>query len=121
MSTVKANKWLHSDGTETTEVDVPSLDQRMAKAFVSFSGTTNALRNSYNVSSITDLAAGSYGVNYATAFANTDYCPLAVGETGAGDRALEVQTTSAGQTRMWNNVGGTQVDANEVHLVAFSN
>ena len=40
-STVKANKWLHSDGTETTEVDVPSLDQRMAKAWVTFDEVNN--------------------------------------------------------------------------------
>ena len=78
MSTIKANTLLHSDGTTTTQPSIPALDQRMAKAWVVFNGTgTLAVIGSYGVSSVTDNAVGRYTVNFATAFANTNYCATA--------------------------------------------
>ena len=48
-----------------------------AHAWVYFNGTgTVAINDSYNVSSITDLATGYYKVNYSTAAANAHNCPL---------------------------------------------
>ena len=74
MSTIKANTLLHSDGTQTTEPSIPALDQRMAKAWVNFNGTgTVAIRDSYNVSSITDNGTGDYTVNFTTAMANVNF------------------------------------------------
>jgi len=74
MSTIKANTLLHSDGTTTTQPSIPALDKRMAKAWVNFNGTgTVAIRDSYNVSSITDVATGKYNINFATAMANINY------------------------------------------------
>jgi len=46
----------------------------IAKAWVNFNGTgTVAIRASYNVSSITDIGAGDYVVNFTTAFADSNY------------------------------------------------
>jgi hypothetical protein len=74
MSTIKANTLLAADGTQTTEPSIPALDQRMAKAWVNFSGTgTVAIRSSYNVSSITDGGIGIYTVNFATTMADANY------------------------------------------------
>ena len=48
-----------------------------ATAWVNFNGTgTVAIRDSFNVSSITDDATGKYTINFTTAYADTDYCPL---------------------------------------------
>jgi len=48
-----------------------------ATAWVNFNGTgTVAIRDSFNVSSITDTGTGYYTVNFTTAYADTDYCPL---------------------------------------------
>ena len=64
MSTIKANTLLHSDGTTTNPPAIPALDQRMAKAWVTFNGNgTVAIRHSYNVSSVVDTSTGSYSVN----------------------------------------------------------
>lgn len=53
--------------------------QASAKAWVSFNGTgAVAIRDSYNVSSITDLGTGQYRANFASALANGNY---AVGST----------------------------------------
>jgi hypothetical protein len=78
MSTIKVGTLLAADGSTTTQPSIPALDTRMAKAWVNFNGNgTVAIRDSYNVSSITDAAAGNYRVNFATAMANNDYSAIA--------------------------------------------
>jgi hypothetical protein len=48
----------------------------LAKAWVNFNGTgTVAIRASYNVSSITDVALGQYTVNFTTAMPDANYAP----------------------------------------------
>jgi hypothetical protein len=50
------------------------LSSQLAKAWVNFNGTgTVAIRDSYNVSSITDNATGQYYVNFSTPMNNTNY------------------------------------------------
>jgi len=45
-----------------------------AKAFVNFNGTsTVAIRNSFNVNTITDLGTGYYTVNFTTALTDANY------------------------------------------------
>jgi len=47
---------------------------RIAKAWVNFNGSgTVAIRDSYNVSSITDNATGRWRVNFSTNLANADF------------------------------------------------
>ena len=51
---------------------------RFVKAWVNFNGTgTIAIRDSFNVSSITDNSTGEYTVNFQNAFADTNYCAVA--------------------------------------------
>jgi hypothetical protein len=46
----------------------------IAKAWVNFNGTgTVAIRNSFNVSSITDNGTGDYTINFTTAMPNANY------------------------------------------------
>ena len=82
MSTIKANTLLHSDGSTTNPPAIPALDQRMAKAWVNFNGTsTVAIRGSYNVSSVTDNSTGNYNVNFSTNMTNANYTvTFAVGD-----------------------------------------
>lgn len=67
-------------GTDTARV--PSVatmknHQGIAIAWVNFNGTgTVAIRDSYNVSSITDNGTGDYTINFASALTNTNYCPV---------------------------------------------
>ena len=52
-----------------------------ATAWVNFNGTgTIAIRDSYNVSSLTDHSAGRYTVTFENAHSNANYC--AVGSAG---------------------------------------
>tara|TARA_R100000406_G_scaffold95742_1_gene90947 strand:- start:2150 stop:3298 length:1149 start_codon:yes stop_codon:yes gene_type:complete len=63
---------------------------RIAKAWVNFDGTgTPGIRESYNVSSITDTATGRYTINFSTALSNANFCFAGTaghnaGTTGSG-------------------------------------
>lgn len=59
----------------TTAKLATSPQQGLAKAWVNFNGTgTLAVRDSLNVSSVTDDATGQYTVNFTSAMANANYC-----------------------------------------------
>tara|TARA_E500000305_G_scaffold109102_1_gene113258 strand:+ start:653 stop:1045 length:393 start_codon:yes stop_codon:yes gene_type:complete len=48
---------------------------QLCKAWVNFNGTgTIAIRDSFNVSSITDVSQGTTTITLATAMSNTNYC-----------------------------------------------
>ena len=50
--------------------------QQACKAWVNFDGTgTVAIRESYNVSTITDNGSGDYTVNFTTAMPDANYAP----------------------------------------------
>ena len=73
MSQIKANDLTNVTG------GIPTVksQQLIPTAWVNFNGTgTVAIRDSENVSSITDSATGRYYVNFATNMANTDYATL---------------------------------------------
>jgi hypothetical protein len=54
----------------------------IAKAWVNFNGTgTVAIRDSFNVSSITDNGTGDYTVNFTTAMPNANYAPQITGDS----------------------------------------
>ena len=58
------------------QVDTEALGSEpyVAKAWVNFNGTgTVSIRDSYNVSSITDEAGGRYRVNFGNALNNANY------------------------------------------------
>lgn len=64
MSTIKANTWLNTDGTENFK----------CRAWVNFCGTgTVAIRASGNVSSITDNGTGNYTINMTNPMPDTNY------------------------------------------------
>ena len=50
---------------------------RIAKAWINLDSTQAAasmIRESYNVSSMTDTATGRYTINFSTALSNANYC-----------------------------------------------
>lgn len=60
-------------GAATNAID----DRRKCTAWVNFNGAgTVAIRDSYNVSSITDNGVGNWTVNFATALANANYTAI---------------------------------------------
>jgi hypothetical protein len=63
----------------------------VAKAWVSFWGQTQGIRNSLNVSSITRVVQGQYRINYTTAYPDTDYAVVATSnDNGSGNGCLSI-------------------------------
>jgi hypothetical protein len=88
-STLIATQAQQETGTSTTVFVSPGRQQFHAsacKAWVLFNGTgTLAVTGSYNVTSVTDNAAGDYTVNFTTAFSGATYAMAgSVGQAGAG-------------------------------------
>jgi hypothetical protein len=74
MSTLRVDTIQNAAGTDSP-INVPGT----AKAWVNFNGTgTVAIRASYNVSSITDIAAGVYAVNFTTALVDANYSAVSM-------------------------------------------
>lgn len=94
-------------------------------AWVNFNGTgTVAIRESFNVSSITDNGTGSYTVNFATAMADANYAVTAstVGQTNS-QRIMVIgrntsNTTSACHLNC-NNTNGVEFDCDSVSVAVI--
>lgn len=77
----------------------------IAKAWVNFNGTgTVAIRNSFNVSSITDNGTGNYTINFSTSMPNTNYCV-----TGISDVALNTDNNPRSINFIAFNTGSLQI------------
>ena len=77
--------------------DGRGLSQFTAKAWINFDGTgTIAIRDSHNISSITDNSTGSYTVNMSNALANDDYSAQATSGGNEG-RTDNINVNSSSQ------------------------
>ena len=66
------------------------------RAWVNFNGTgTVAIRQSFNVSSITDNGAGDYTVNFTNALADADYSSFASVSFGSGGYNFPMVNTNS--------------------------
>ena len=122
MSTIKANTLLHSDGSTTNPPSIPALDQRMAKAWVNFNGTsTVAIRSSYNVSSITDSGTGDYTANFAVAMANTNYAASSNVEptVSNGGSDTYISSLATASCRLNHFEVGTRRDGNPCNVIVM--
>jgi len=113
MSTVKANDLMKVDG------GIPTVKgQRLIPtAWVNFNGTsTVAIRDSENVSSITDRGTGIYTINYSTAMSTANVCAAGSAAYDAADFArnraivLVPYSTSSTYANVWKH-DGTATDA----------
>ena len=97
-----------------------------AEAWVNFHGTgTVAIRDSYNVSSITDHGTGDYDVNFSITFSNSNYA-IAQGMPPINSNSFSGRGWALPRSRTTTKVnleimgdGGGAYDSNFVELVAF--
>lgn len=115
--------------TTCTSLSAPSVSAvNTCKAWANFNGTgTPALRNSYNVSSITDNGTGDYTINWDTDFSSTDYAVYTFSRSELNDnypRSLHGNNSgskTAGSIRLVNataNAGALR-DSSEMSIAAF--
>lgn len=96
------------------------------KAWVNFNGTgTVAIRDSFNVSSITDIATGVYDINFDVDFAGVERAVVAsCGRNGGSGGYLcnvdDGQAVSASETRVaCFDTGGSSGDSATVSVMAI--
>ena len=104
----------------------------MTKAWVSFVGSSGAINNSFNVSSVTQNGTGDFTVNFATAMPNANYAyagmvmPYAVvngvgflcgRNSGAGGSSSDKTTTSI---RFGVYIGGSPSSSGDVGFQVIS-
>jgi hypothetical protein len=95
----------------------------IAKAWVNFNGTgTVAIRDSFNVSSITDNGTGDYTVNFTTAMPNANYSVVFGGRRSSGNSGFQTiataQTTTTSQIRTLDT--SSYADWDTVQAAVFS-
>lgn len=107
MSTVKADNFTWKTGEATaqsgTTVTGPQIVYGVAKVWFNFNGTgTIASRASFNVSSLTDVGASLYLVNFSTSLIDANHATTCNCQpnnysgsyAGSGDTAAGTQTSS---------------------------
>jgi len=100
MSTLKVNTIQTTSGGSSSTPE--QIEQGRAKMWVNFDGTgTVAVRDSFNVSSVTDNGTGQYTINIDTDMANDDYAVVLGGPTDGGAGNLG----PFANTRNTNNIG----------------
>ena len=93
----------------------------IAKAWVNFVGTSGAINNSFNVSSVTFTSTGNYTVNFTTAMPNANFSAVAMAN-GGNNCTTMVGTYTASSIQVVTQVGTNAGFANYaiVSAVAFS-
>ena len=74
MSTLKTANIQDTSGNNNSTPE--QINQGRAKAWVNFDGDPVGIRDSFNVSSITENGGGDYTVNFTTNMSSASYVPL---------------------------------------------
>ena len=115
-------------GTSKSKSGVVGSSKDTAKAWVNFDGTTNTgglctIRDSFNVSSVSDNTAGSYNVNFETSMTNTNYVVAGLMQptvSNAGSDSFDnFPNRSVASFRLYHYENGTMRDSNLVNCLVF--
>ncbi len=116
-------------GTEAAKYVAPATQQShhsAAKGWVNFNGTgTVAIRDSYNVDSITDNGTGDYTITWTTDFVDTNYCWVGICDPNTGTdqqlpRTINQKAIAVGSLRTWSgDTVSSGEDMEVMCIVAF--
>ena len=77
MSTLKVNNIQTASGGSNSTPE--QIEQGRAKVWIDFNSVDGSIRDSFNISSITDTGTEFYTITFSTAMSNDDYCCVAAG------------------------------------------
>ena len=107
------------EGNSTTT----NLQQGLAKNWIKFNQVSgNVVRDSFNLSSLTDIAAAQAGINFTNSFANDDYAMTGTGSNTYSNTyskdivMLEDQTNSASLSNVCIKYGGGSTGEDRDHI-----
>jgi len=94
--------------------------ENFARAWINFNGTgTIAIRDSFNVASITDNGVGNYTVTWDTDFADVNYAPTTGAENGAIVGIANAPLVGSIQIFSFNSSTNAAIDSNIVFVAAM--
>lgn len=104
-----------------------SGENRVVQVWVNFNGTgTVAIRDSYNVSSITDNGSGTYDINFTSALGSANYSLSSLGTHESGNSAPRNICFKEGNTRSTSAINitneyynGSLADAAHMDVTIF--
>ena len=126
MSILKVNTIQTTGGSSSSTPE--QIEQGRAKAWINFNGSgTVAIRDSYNVSSITDDATGKYTISFTTAMPNTNYCPVQWNNAQTAGTALNNFSNAwtggfelaTGTLKCASHEASSYADSTMYHVVVF--
>ena len=115
MSTLRVTTIQDESGSNASTAQ--EINKGRAKAWVHFDGSfgtspfteaNGGIRDSFNVSSVTDGGTGYYTVNFETAMPNANYCSVVsgtAGNTNAGYASHDSQSFGGGGTNLGTTSG----------------
>jgi len=107
--------------TLNTDEIVDTNSNQICKAWVNFNGNgTVAIRDSHNVSSITDNGVGDYTINFTNNMANTNYAINLASANGAVRQFILAGNDTVGSYRVrTQSSSGGQSNASYVYSTVF--
>jgi hypothetical protein len=115
------SQWVERTPTSANDADT---EDRLPKAWVAFNGTgTVAIRDSNNVTSITDNATGDYTINFTTDMGDTEYMVLAyndIGSSSSTSRWINQTARAVGSLRIVTRWSSTLEDQAYINVGIWS-
>jgi hypothetical protein len=98
MSEIFVDTIKNKAGSTSLDSDkLPDMYTGSAKSWVNFNGTgTIATRDSFNVSSLTDISTGKYDVTFSSEMGNDDYSFVTNASTTSGGTSTVVSLAGSG-------------------------
>ena len=131
MSTLKVNTVQHNTSGFNNVVQFTdgagTENGTLCRAWVNFNGTgTVAIRDDFNVSSITDNGVGDYTVNFTSALVDTNYSVLTTSRDNGVTNfvtslsaTLSTKTTTALEVICARRDNGSLIDTSEYNVAIF--
>ena len=118
MSTLKVATIQDTSGNNSS---TPSeVANGRAKAWVNWKGTgTVTIRDDYNVSSITDVGAGTYTINFTNALSSTNYAVVGMSAYGIYARTTSPATTTSYDIGTFNTTNAVNTDYDYAYVAIF--
>ena len=128
MSTLKTGKvktTTIADELDTESTAVTNVINGSAKAWVNFNGIgTPSMRRGFNVSSLVDVAVGTYTVNFTTAMADGNYAVVIGSDAQVsnqlGNRVVSTSLTTTTDVRVYHFENEAYRDPAIMNVVIFS-
>jgi hypothetical protein len=140
LTTARTINGVAFDGTANITVPATASGANVAKAWVNFNGTgsigvNQTIRSSYNVSSVTKSATGTYTINFVSgALTGADYLVVcgsmnrqSSGNASPDQTGILLGSTNTASLKTASQLsigymgGGNAYDGSEIHVAIFEN